>query len=190
MSAQPQSPAPEPPSCSCAVVRDRLEPARCRCYVEPVIELSGTFGLTECSGFEEVTRGAELTAQLLERTREQVLTSELHSYLAAGAELAEPTRPVQRPSLGRIVHVLVHPHLNNGTDVAPAVITRVHGQTEAGRWVVNLRVFLDGNNHAHEWARRRELHADEASARAAVEHSIPDHPVWGVGHAAFWPARA
>jgi hypothetical protein len=42
------------------------------------------------------------------------------------------------PTVGRIVHVLVDPKANNGSDVAPAIITRVWNDSG-----VNLRVLRD-----------------------------------------------
>lgn len=44
-----------------------------------------------------------------------------------------------RPSIGRIVHVLVDPAQNNGNDVAPAIITRVWTDR-----MVNVKVLTDG----------------------------------------------
>jgi hypothetical protein len=44
-----------------------------------------------------------------------------------------------KPSIGRIVHVPATPDQNNGSPVAPAVITRVWSDT-----CVNVRVLLDG----------------------------------------------
>lgn len=109
-------------------------------------------------------------------------------------ERTTPAAP--RPALGRVVHVLVHPTLNNGSDVAPAVITRVHpGRHHDGSDVVNLRVFLDGTNRSHEWATSRHLHATEDTAR--LEHAGQldrldglelEHTVCVSRHA-FWPAR-
>jgi hypothetical protein len=46
---------------------------------------------------------------------------------------------VQTPSLGRIVLVAADPAKNNGSDVAPAAITRVWTGTS-----INVRVLLDG----------------------------------------------
>lgn len=48
-----------------------------------------------------------------------------------------PDRP--KPSLGRIVLVPCDPAWNNGSDIAPAVVTRVWNDD-----VVNVRVLLDG----------------------------------------------
>lgn len=121
--------------------------------------------------------------------------------IEAEQQLAETQRQTrteiaQAEALGRIVHVLVHPTLNNGSDVAPAVITRVWGQAHDGTQLVNLRVWLDGTNHSHEWATSRHLHADEASARKAHGDQLAllvgfddEHPI-GVSAHAFWPARA
>ena len=46
----------------------------------------------------------------------------------------------QAPSLGRIVLVAVDPAMNNGADVAPAIITRVWTGTS-----INVRVLLDSD---------------------------------------------
>lgn len=48
------------------------------------------------------------------------------------------------PSLGRIVLVPADPAVNNGADIAPAVITRVWNDK-----VVNVRVLLDSD--AVQW---------------------------------------
>jgi len=49
--------------------------------------------------------------------------------------------PEQTPSVGRIVLVPIEPEMNNGSDVAPAIITRVWSDT-----TVNLRVLADSHN--------------------------------------------
>jgi hypothetical protein len=54
---------------------------------------------------------------------------------------------MQKPSPGRIVMTRVSPHENNGSDEAPAVITRVLGEHPHGGWAVNLRVFTDSANN-------------------------------------------
>ena len=93
-----------------------------------------------------------------------------------------------KPTVGRIVHVLVSPELNNGSEVAPAVITRVFSEN-----CVNVRVLLDASPAAvHEWATSRRLHATEAEAREAVRRdtSTTGLPVGFVNVHAFWPTRA
>lgn len=45
---------------------------------------------------------------------------------------------MQKPSIGRVVIARVDPAQNNGTDLAPAIITRVWNDT-----LVNLRIFVD-----------------------------------------------
>lgn len=50
---------------------------------------------------------------------------------------------MQKPSPGRIVIAAVDPSMNNGSDEAPAIITRVWDEHPNGGWVVNLRVFVD-----------------------------------------------
>lgn len=48
---------------------------------------------------------------------------------------------MQQPSVGRIVLVPMPPEMNNGADVAPAIITRVWSDS-----TVNLRVLADSEN--------------------------------------------
>lgn len=79
------------------------------------------------------------------------------------------------PSLGRIVLVGAEPMLNNGSDVAPAVITRVWNDT-----CVNVRVLLDGHTQP-EWRTSVYLFADKDTADA--------HPAVPVMKA-YWPPRA
>ena len=62
-----------------------------------------------------------------------------------------------KPSVGRIVHVLVDPDLHQGADVLPAIVTRVLERDPAinpktglpvaatPECAVNLRVFNDGD---------------------------------------------
>jgi hypothetical protein len=50
-----------------------------------------------------------------------------------------------QPSLGRIVIAQADPAFNNGSDAAPAIITRVWGDRGDGSWTVNVRIFLDGD---------------------------------------------
>jgi len=49
--------------------------------------------------------------------------------------------PEQKPSVGCIVLVPIEPEMNNGSDVAPAIITRVWSDT-----TVNVRVLADSQN--------------------------------------------
>jgi hypothetical protein len=74
---------------------------------------------------------------------------------------------VQVPSIGRIVHVGADPAINNGGDVAPAIITRVFGEHPAGGWIVNIRVLLDG--HETPW---------RTSVRLVEESSTDAHTCW------------
>lgn len=85
---------------------------------------------------------------------------------------------MQKPSIGRIVVALVPPELNNGSDEAPAVITRVWSEHPAGGWVVNLRILCDSDNTV--W---------KTSVRLADER--PDVVKRNVGAplVAWWPPR-
>lgn len=136
--------------------------------VQPVVALGEHFGLSE----EQVRAGVE---EIRHRVGPQ---------------------PVQRPALSRMVHVLVHPTLNGGADVATGVVTRVHGQAHDGSWDVNVRLLLDGTNRSHEWATHVHLYATEEDARrewveltARLDGFEAEHRV-GVSGFAFWPARS
>jgi hypothetical protein len=75
----------------------------------------------------------------------------------------------QKPSLGRIVHVRVDPTQNNGSDIAPAVITRVWNDN-----MVNLRVLFDAFTTPF-WMTSVRL--------------VDDEPAADVTHVAWWPPR-
>ena len=91
-----------------------------------------------------------------------------------------------QPSVGRIVHVLVDPRQNNGTDVAPGVVTRVWSDT-----CVNLRVLLDGPDV--QWLTSVPL----AETRQALEDNLDRLVAEGVvsgdprprPNGAFWPPK-
>lgn len=61
---------------------------------------------------------------------------------------------MQKPSIGRIVLVDANPAMNNGANIAAAVITRVWSDT-----VINVRVLLDSEN-SPLW-RTSLTHADD-----------------------------
>lgn len=89
------------------------------------------------------------------------------------------------PSLGRIILVNVQPVTNNGSDTAPAVITRVWSDT-----MVNVRVLLDTSTNPPNltsvtlYPTREDL--DAARARRDTEHPhLAEQPM----HAAYWPPR-
>jgi hypothetical protein len=82
---------------------------------------------------------------------------------------------MQKPSLGRIVIADVDPAMNNGSDQAPAVITRVWGEHPDGGWTVNLRVFVDSPG--------AEL--CKTSVRLFDEPSVGENRP----HTAWWPPR-
>ncbi|MEU2402811.1 hypothetical protein ABZ609_00495 [Streptomyces rubiginosohelvolus] len=82
----------------------------------------------------------------------------------------------QTPSLGRVVLVLVNPITNNGSDIAPAMVTRVWEQGKDGSWGVNLKANLDSPTTS-KWFTSVRLFDTEDEARA---HD---------GEAAYWPPR-
>lgn len=77
-----------------------------------------------------------------------------------------------KPAVCRIVMVGVNAAGNNGTDVAPAIITRVWSND-----MVNVKVLNDGP--ACEWKTSVRLFDTEEQAR---EH--------GILNACYWPPRA
>lgn len=85
------------------------------------------------------------------------------------------------PALGRIVHVFVDPARNNGSDVAPAVITRVWN--EQG---VNLKVLLD--NPDDIWLTSVTLCENREAAEKVNSYRVANngdrYPA-----SAFWPPR-
>lgn len=96
---------------------------------------------------------------------------------------------MQKPAIGRIVHVVVDPKTNNGSDVAPAMITRVWSDT-----YVNLRLIRDNHPGPEEWLTSISLYGslealDEAVAKRQAEFdaTAPGLTAYRVG--AFWPPR-
>lgn len=88
-----------------------------------------------------------------------------------------------QPSVGRIVHYIVSPSENNGSGIAPAIITRVWNDT-----CVNIRVFCDGGTTP--WQTSVLLYPDqvtleETCAKRAAENGW-DRPVLS---GAFWPPK-
>lgn len=96
-----------------------------------------------------------------------------------------------KPSVGRIVHVLVNPEHNNYSDVAPAIITHVWSDN-----CVNLRVFYDGPKATPEsgrpdgWMTSITLHESREALEAFRASLVEQHGehMAGVG-GAWWPPR-
>lgn len=70
--------------------------------------------------------------------------NQFHRYIEGShiPTATENTMP-QVPSIGRVVLTTVDPALNNGSAIAPAIVTRVFDQHPSGGWVVNLRALSD-----------------------------------------------
>lgn len=105
---------------------------------------------------------------------------------------------MQKPEIGLTVHVLVDPAVNNGSDTAPATITRVWSDT-----CVNLRVQYDGPPNLtedyrrpewlsswslHESREALEAHAAERQAAVAAATTPGVEPAKVQLFGAFWPA--
>ena len=87
---------------------------------------------------------------------------------------------MQNASQGRVVLAVGAAALGNGTDVAPALITRVWSDNDQTMTsMVNATVFPD-NSTLIRTVSSATLFADEASARAELSE--------GATHL-FWPAR-
>lgn len=82
-----------------------------------------------------------------------------------------------KPTVGRSVLVLGGPAVFNGTDVAPAVITRVWSDD-----LVNVTVFPDGSQGVCSSTSVR-LYRDEAAARGARDNA----PGGSTAAHAYWP---
>lgn len=82
-----------------------------------------------------------------------------------------------KPSLGRIVFTRVDPLMNNGADIAPAVITRVWSDT-----LVNIRVMLDSENPPL-WKTSVLLFDSEEDAKGNDAEGIT------ATHACWWPPK-
>lgn len=95
-----------------------------------------------------------------------------------------------KPSIGRIVHVIADPKVNNGSDAAPAMITRVWSDN-----CVNLRVLHDGpaqvpgDIHRPEWMTSIPLYENREALESANAQMVISGgarpPLFG----AFWPPR-
>ena len=65
--------------------------------------------------------------------------------------------------------------MSNGSDVAPAIVTRVWNEHPEGGWVVNMRALCDSENLL--WLTSVRLFDTEEQAREYGQNS------------AFWPPR-
>lgn len=86
---------------------------------------------------------------------------------------------MQTPSVGRIVIVESSVVASNGTDIAPAIITRTWGENLGGGHTVNVTAFPDNAparpvSSVRLYADREAALADELRAEATV---------------AYWPPR-
>lgn len=84
------------------------------------------------------------------------------------------------PALGRTVHTFVDPALNNGSNVAAAMIVRVWSES-----LVNLRVFVDGKSDVLSMT-SVGLYADQDAAVQAPTYTTASDGS-RLPAAAFWP---
>jgi len=98
---------------------------------------------------------------------------------------------MQKATIGRVVHVLVDPSKNNGSDVAPAIVTREwgkpyeHADGLGERQTINVRVLCDGPSTL--WCTSIQLF-DERPDAEALAAAHPHQPT-GYEAIAFWPPR-
>ena len=102
------------------------------------------------------------------------------------------------PTIGRIVIAAMDPSLNNGADVAPAIITSVffHAYADTTQYVVNLRVMRDSEPGSADWLCSVKL-LDERpeelffSGENFVEGRVgrPLRRGGYVRHVCWWPPR-
>jgi hypothetical protein len=99
---------------------------------------------------------------------------------------------MQKATAGRIVHVLVDPSMNNGSDVAPALVTREwgapyeHADGLGERQTINVRVLCDSQNTL--WLTSIQLFDERPDAEALA--TARPHNTTGYEAVAFWPPRA
>lgn len=98
----------------------------------------------------------------------------------------------QTASIGRIVHVLVDPAQNNGSDVAPAIVTREWGApwtmaplNDVERQTVNVRVLCDGAETL--WLTSIVLFDERPTDEQLA--ALSDQNPKGYRAVAFWPPR-
>lgn len=87
---------------------------------------------------------------------------------------------VVKPSIGRIVTAVGFLARSNGTDEAPAIITRVWGEHPDGGWTVNATIFRD--NAAENCASSVVLFDNAEAARTSMGSNE-------LGTALHWPER-
>lgn len=99
---------------------------------------------------------------------------------------------MQKASIGRIVHVLLDPAQNNGSEIAPAIVTQVWGDpfflspfNDTERQTINVRVLGDGAETL--WLTSIALFDERPDAEALAAAS-PHNPK-GYRAVAFWPPR-
>lgn len=96
---------------------------------------------------------------------------------------------MQGASIGRIIHVIVDPAANNGSDIAPAIVARVWGepyeQNGVERQTVNVRVL--GDCAETLWLTSIALFDERPTAEQLAEWN----PYNAKGHraVAFWPPK-
>lgn len=99
---------------------------------------------------------------------------------------------MQTASIGRIVHVLLDPAQNNGSDVAPALVTRTWGEpyflaplNDVERQTINVRVFGD---NAETLLLTSIVLFEERPTAEQLEALNSSNPK-GYRAVAFWPPR-
>lgn len=100
------------------------------------------------------------------------------------------------PTVGRIVLVIVDPASNNGSEIAPAIITRVWSGND-DRALVNYRILGDHDPSDDERKTSAGLYANERAARDAMVAAYQASAQAGytaphngrTGMFAFWPER-
>lgn len=88
----------------------------------------------------------------------------------------------KKVTMGDMVHTVVDPRMNNGEDVAPAIITRVNKVDGEER--LNLRVLLDTG------ADQRFSNVQFTTTRPSEDDEDVAMTVEGVQRVAFWPTQS
>lgn len=97
---------------------------------------------------------------------------------------------MQTPTIGRIVHVLVDPASNNGSEVAAAIVTATYGVNSDGdgetRHTISVRVVTDTFSDLPSLTSIYLYEERPSSEKLA--RLYPSNPT-GRNGIAFWPPR-
>ncbi len=93
--------------------------------------------------------------------------------------------PAQKPSIGRIVHLVGPIDDASDAEATSAIITRVHGERD-GYMIINVIAFVDGGEGA---VALRDIVFADVNSREAAEEVRQEAPATSAVTVAYWPPR-